>query len=232
MISKPSLLLVFSLAFACFILAPAFLGRPFPAYPLMHWADVFDILTPLVLIPLYWLLFTDAGRRARSRTLVITFLVLGALWTEGQGMHLSANSIGNLQGGGSTDVHGLVDFYDEVLSHYLWHIGIVGLSVLLLIGRTEGGAAPAPIRWSLVIPSSFLYGFTYFAAIDEGTTVPFGLPAAILIVLGLWLTRRKGLRSENLTAFIFLAYVLALLLFAGWFAYWGWFPEFSETGFI
>jgi hypothetical protein len=232
MTTKSSLILVFAIAFAFFILAPAFLGRPLPAYPLMHWADVLDILTPLILIPLYWLLFTDSGRRARSRGLVITFLVLAALWTEGQGMHLSANSISNLLGGGSTDVHGLVHFYDEVLSHYMWHIAIVGLSVVLLVGRGEGGAAAVPARWGIVIPSAILYGFTFFAAVDEGTTIPFGLPAAVLIVLGLWLRRRRELRSDNLTAFFFYGYVIALLLLAGWFAYWGGFPEFSETGFI
>jgi len=232
MISKPSLILIFAIAFAFLILAPAFLGHPLPAYPLMHWADVLDILTPLVLIPLYWLLFTDSGRKARSRGLVIAFLVLAALWTEGQGMHLSANSIGNLLGKGSSEVHGLVHFYDEVLSHYVWHIAIVGLTVLLLVGRAEGGAEAIRVRWGIVVPSAVLYGFTYFAAVNEGGTVPFGLPATVVILLGLWLTRRSELRSDNLTAFFFLGYLIALLLLGGWFAYWGGFPEFSETGFI
>jgi hypothetical protein len=211
---------------------PAFLGIPFPGYPLMHWADLLDLLTPLVLIPLYWLLFTDSGRKARGRGLVIAFLVLAAVWTEGQGMHLSANSISNLLGSGPTDVHGLVHFYDEVLAHYVWHIGIVGLSVLLLVGRGEGGEATVPLRWGMVIPASVLYGFTYFAAIDEGTTVPFGLPAAIIICVVLSITGKRQVRTDELTAFLFIGYLIALLLFAGWFVYWGGFPEFSETGFI
>jgi len=232
MVSKPSLILLFAISFAFFILAPAFLGIPFPGYDLMHWADVLDILTPLVLIPIYWLLLTDSGRIPRSLPVVVAFLALGALWTEGQGMHLSANSISNLLGGGSTDVHDLVHFYDEVLSHYIWHIGIVGLSILLVAVRTNSQSAAAPVRWSLIVPSAILYGFTYFAAINEGGTVPFGLPAAILIPLALLLTRRADLRSKNLVAFFFLGYILAVLLFAGWFAYWGGFPEFSETGII
>ena len=232
MSAKPSLILTFSLAFAFFILAPAFLAIPFPGYRLIHWADVLDLLTPLVLIPLYWLLFSDSGRRARGRGLTIAFLVLAALWTEGQGMHLSANSIGNLLGGGSTEVHGLVHFYDEVLSHYVWHIAIVGLSVLLLAKDAEAGGSTIPVRWGVVIPSSVLYGFTYFAATNEGGTIPFGLPAAIVITLGLWIARRRELRADNLTAFFFLGYVIALVLLAGWFVYWGGLPEFSETGFI
>lgn len=232
MTRKPTLILVFALAFAFFILSPAFLGIPFPGYQLMHWADLLDLVTPLALIPLYWLLFTDSGRKARSRGLVIAFLVLAAVWTEGQGMHLSANSISNLLGGGSTDVHALIHFYDEVLAHYVWHIGIVGLSVLLLMGRGEGGEVMAPVRWGMVIPAAIVYGMTYFAAVDEGTTVPFGLPAAILIVVGLWLRRRRELRTDNLTAFFFWGYVIALVLLAGWFVVWGGFPEFTELGLI
>ena len=53
-------------------------------------------MTPLVLIPLYWVLFTDAGRLARSHTATILFLVLASGWVEGQAMHLASNSIGNL----------------------------------------------------------------------------------------------------------------------------------------
>jgi hypothetical protein len=232
MTPKPSLILVFAIGFAFFILAPAFLGISFPGYPLIHWADVLDLLTPMVLIPIYWLLFTDSGEKARSRGLVIAFLVLAAVWTEGQGMHLSANSISNLLGGGLTVVHNLVHFYDEVLSHYVWHIGIVGLSVVLLLSRVEGGEGAVPVRWGMVIPASVLYGFTFFAAVDEGTTVPVGLPAAVMIVVGVWLRRRRELRTDSLTAFFFYGYLIALLLLLGWFAYWGGFPEFSETGFI
>jgi hypothetical protein len=230
--SKPTLILIFAIAFAFFILSPAVLGIPFPGYPLMHWADLLDLLTPLVLIPLYWLLFTESGRMTRSRGMVIAFLVLAAVWTEGHGMHLSANSISNLLGGGSTDVFGLIHFYDEVLSHYVWHIGIVGLSVVLLVGRGEVREATGAVQWGMVVPAAVLYGMTYFAAVDEGTTVPFGLPAAVLIVVGLWVWRRRQVRTDELTAFFFVGYVVALALLAGWFVIWGGFPEFTALGII
>jgi hypothetical protein len=48
--------LVFAILFAVFFLGPPFLNMQFSLYPLMKIADVFDLLTPLVLIPLYWLL--------------------------------------------------------------------------------------------------------------------------------------------------------------------------------
>jgi hypothetical protein len=154
--TRQPIIFVFALAFALFILAPAFLGKPFPSYDLMHWADVLDILTPLVVMPLYWLLFTGAGQLHRGLRPTLAFVVLAALWTLGQGMHLSANSINNLLGVGSTDLHNFVHFYDEVLSHYLWHIGIVGLSVLLLAARrgTRPAARPFAGRSLSFQPSS------------------------------------------------------------------------------
>jgi hypothetical protein len=198
----------------------------------MHWADVLDILTPLVVIPLYWLLFTGAGPLPRNLRPTLVFVVLAALWTLGQGMHLSANSINNMLGVGSTDLHNLVHFYDEVLSHYLWHIGIVGLSVLLLAARPGGQASGAPVRWAIIVPSAILYGFTFFAAVIEGGTVPFGLPAAVLIALALLLVRRSSLRSDGVTAFFFAGYVVALAFFAIWFIWQGGLPPFSEVGII
>jgi len=232
MVTSPSLILTFSFCFAFFMLAPALLGQPFARYDLMHRADVLDIFTPLVLIPLYWLLFTDFARSRRRPILVFAFVVLAALWTEGQGMHLSANSIGNLLGKGSSDVHHLIHFYDEVLSHYLWHISIIGLSIVLVVPRTDEPAGATSACWPIVVPAAIAYGFTYFAAINEGGTVSVGLPAAIAIPLVLLITMRRDLRRRNLTAFFFLGYVVAVLFFAGWFAYWRGFPEFSETGMI
>ena len=232
MTTNPRLILLFAASCAFFVLAPPCLGQPFPAYQLMHWADVLDLLTPLVLIPLYWLLFTDAGRTPRPRVLIVAFLVLGAVWTLGHGMHLSANSISNLLGPGSTTVHDLVHFYDEVLSHYLWHIAIAGLSILILLPASSPQRQAAPVPWRIVVPSAILYGFTYFAAINEGGTVPFGLPAAALILVGILARGRTQIRYNSLIAFFFVGYGIALLLFVGWFGYWGGFPEFSQTGLI
>lgn len=232
MVTRPSLILIFAVAFAFFILAPPFLGQPFPAYPDMHWADVLDLLTPLVLIPLYWLLFTDLGRVGRKLSAVVAFLVLAALWTEGQGMHLSANSINNLLGEGSTDLNQLVHFYDEVLSHYLWHLGVAGLSALLVAVAWKPSSSTGRLPWAVILPAAILYGFTYFAAINEGGTIPFGLPAAVLIAIGLVVFRRHELRTHNLMAFFFWAHVVALVLFAIWGIWQGGFPEFTEAGLL
>ena len=230
--TRPRLILAFAVAFAVLILAPAFLHQPFPLNRLMDCGDALDLLTPLVMLPLYWLLFTDAGRRTRGRRATLTFLVFGALWILGQGMHLSANSIGNLMGHGESPTHNLVHFYDEVLSHYIWHVAIIGMSVILVVGRREPEGSAPPTSWGRESPSGFLYGFTYFCAVNEGGTVPLGLPAAIVIPAAILVTRRGGARRGNLTTFFFLGYVIALAFFVGWFARWGGFPEFSEKGII
>jgi hypothetical protein len=227
--TRPSLVLAFALAFAGFIILPGLLGMPFPPYPLMHWADLLDLFTPLVLIPLYWLLFREVIGETKAPSAVIAFLLLAALWVEGQGMHLSANSISNLLGSGSSAVHDLVHFYDEVLSHYLWHLAIIGFSVLLLLRVGVPGEGTA-VHWGLIAPAAVLYGFTYFVAVIEGATVPLGLPAAALVVLWLALSRRPQARTHNLAGFFLAGYGLALVLFLIWFLIWGYFPEPSAVG--
>ena len=57
----PLLTLIFALLSAVFFLLLIFLRIPSPLYPLMSIQDSLDLLTPLVLIPIYWLLFTHTA---------------------------------------------------------------------------------------------------------------------------------------------------------------------------
>ncbi|MBI5667570.1 MAG: hypothetical protein HZC41_06145 [Chloroflexi bacterium] len=223
------LILLFAIAFAVLLIAPALLSQPFGPYPLMKTGDVVDLLTPLVLLPLYWLLFRLDEPPSTRETLL--FLVLAAAWVEGQGMHLSANSIGHLlQDATETDVYRLTHFYDEVLSHYLWHIGIVGLTALLLWRQTRRRFAPASIRLEQI--AGLIYGIVYFIIFIEAGTVPLGLPFA-LIVTALGLLRWRGqFRQQPLTTFFTAAHLIASILFLIWFIRWGGFPQFSELGII
>ncbi|HET7011385.1 MAG TPA: hypothetical protein VFI11_11475 [Anaerolineales bacterium] len=228
MTNRSSLILLFAIAFSVFIIVPAFLSQPFPPYPLMHVADAFDLLTPFVLMALYWFLFNDPQRSAGQR---LAFVLLAALWVSGQAMHLGANSINNLMGEGVGSVHDLVHFYDEVLSHYLWHLGIIGLSVLLILSA-GGDSTNTVVDWRWILPASILYGLTFFLAVNEGGTVPLGLPAAALITVWIGLTRRAAIRRQPLVAFFFVGYALALLALAGWGIYWKGFPEFTDVGLL
>jgi len=130
-----ALILVFAVLFFAFFIALAFLRIPFRLYPLMSVQDVVDIFAPLVLIPLYFLLYRLDSKIPFSFSGLIVFIVLATFWVAGHGMHLSANSINNLlvqEGMETGDIYKLTYFLDEYLSHYLWHIGIAGLSALLI----------------------------------------------------------------------------------------------------
>lgn len=228
--SLSRLILIFALLFLVLLISPAFLSQPFGPYPLMKTGDITDLLTPLILIPLYWLLFR-LDKTPTTRDMIL-FLVFAAAWVEGQGMHLSANSIGHLlQNTPETDAYTLTHFYDEVLSHYLWHIGLAGLAALLIWRQVKNPLAAALPTLRTEIVAGLIYGLTTFIITIEAGTVPLGLPFAVLVSL-FGITRRNQFRRQPLTAFFFVAHLLAMILFLIWFIRWGGFPQFSELGYI
>ena len=122
---KSLLTLIFAVLFAVFFLSLILFRIPFPPYPLINYQDVFDLLTPLVLIPLYWVMFryTDSGDSDRAGEIV--FMVLASIWVLGHGMHLAANAIDNLAEGLAmkqvlditrTDIYALTYFLGEHLT--------------------------------------------------------------------------------------------------------------------
>ena len=227
------LTLVFAIAFAVFIVAPAFLGGPFAPYPLMSVGDVLDLLTPLVLLPLYWLLFQIRPEHTPGRREVLLFVVLAALWAEGQGMHLVGNSIARLtQALSDRPVGSLTHFYDEGLSHYLWHLGLVGLSALLIYRQWKAPFVDQRSGLGLEIAAGTIHGLNYFITIVEAATAPLGVPFAFGVVAFTLLRGRRRLRQQPLLAFFFVAYLVATLCFLGWGVYWRGLPEFSQVGII
>jgi len=223
-------ILVFAVAYAVLIISPALFSQQFGPYPLMKTGDVLDILTPLVLIPLYWMLFW-LDRPPTQRETVI-FLILAALWAEGQGMHLGANSIGHLlENAKDTDAYVLTHFYDEVLSHYLWHIGVFALTGLIIWRqwRSPFIGTSAGLRPEIV--AGGVYGLVYFISVNEAGTALLGIPFAI-VVAAVGLMGRNQLRQQPVTAFFVVAHGLALVLFLLWFLRWGGLPQFSELGWI
>ena len=74
-----AIILLFTIAFAIFFIGPPLLGKPLDPYPLMNVADVFDILTPWVLLPLYWLLYrkSQPGPVSMSGIIVLVMLIFG-----------------------------------------------------------------------------------------------------------------------------------------------------------
>lgn len=232
--------LVFAVLSLVFFNLLIFLRVPFSPYPLMSYQDAFDLLTPLVLIPFYWLLFKSAAREGASQAEEIAFIIFAAIWVLGHGMHLSANSVNNLAEAlareqeidiTGTSIYTLTYFYDESLSHYLWHIGVIGLAAVLIY-REWRRPAGIPTVWWATLLGGLIYGFTSFSIFLEGETVPLGLPAVVIITLFTLIWGRTKLARQPLLAFFFIAGLVAVVLFTGWGLYWRGFPPFSEVGLI
>ncbi len=191
-----------------------------------------DILTPFVMIGLYLLLYlTNARERQPDGTLWfswsgILFVFFAILWVEGHGMHLSANSISSFLGQGrGSDTYAITYFYDEILSHYLWRLGTLGLTGVIL-ARHWGKWAGEP-RWALLALASSAYGLTNAVAATESQTVPMDLPAsvAIIAIFGARWWRERSMPGDDVFAFFGLAYALVVLVLAVWGLSLGGFPE-------
>ncbi len=227
------IILVFIIAFAVFFIGPPFLGKPFAFYPLMKVADVFDVLTPLVLLPLYWLLFRMGQPKPIKLSRMVIFFIFAALWVQGQGMHLSANSIHHLvEGMEATDVYTLTYFYDEVLSHYIWHIGIMGLSAFIIYRHWQNPYADEPVPLWPILLAGVIHGFTLFLIVIEAGTAPLGVTFAFLAGLFGLIWGRRKIRQRPVATFFFISYSVATLFFAGWGIYWQGLPQFSEVGLL
>ena len=227
------LTLIFAILFAVFIVTPAFLNGQFAPYPLIKNGDILDLLTPLVLIPLYWLLFQIQPIRPPSQKEMLVFLVFAVLWVQGQGMHLVANSIGHLtQTYSGSEIEQLTHFYDEILSHYIWHFGLVGLSALLIYRHWQNPFLKQRSGLRFEITAGIIHGFNYFIDIVESGTTVLGVPFAVGVVIFTLIWGRQHLRQQPILVFFFVSYSIACLFFLGWGLYWGGLPEFSKVGII
>jgi len=226
------LILIFAVLFAVFFIGPPLLSGECNFYQLMTMGDMVDILTPLILLPLYWLLFRRGSEQARLAGIIV-FVILAALWAMGHGMHLSANSVKHLLVGmESTDIYKLTHFYDEVLSHYLWHAGIMGLSALIIYRQWRDRSLEESARLWIIICAAIIHGFTFFVIVIEAGTAPMGITFAVLAVIFCAIWSRKKLARQPVLTFFLISYIVAVLLFAGWGIYYQDLPQFSEVGII
>ncbi len=242
------LIAAFAYAFAWFIIAPVTLSEPLPGFALLQVSEAVDLFAPLVLFPIYWVLFQGARAGAASTGATIAFLVFAGFWGVGHGVHLAANSIAHLVRENTPErLAALTHFYDETLGHYLWHTGAFGLSAMLTwraLGASGAhddvdarGVAAAVAARSLVLPVA-AHGVTLFLMTIEGATTPISIPFAAVFVAIVGARalraprRREWLLQRPLAAFFLASYVIALVLIAGWAIYWRGLPEFSEVGII
>ena len=178
-----------------------------------RWADWIDLLTPYVVTGAAAAALRGGGASRGTWTL---FWFATVLYTQGQGIHLAANSINNAVPGDGEPAY----LWDEHVGHYLWYVGfyllVVALATALADRRTRGGLAGHVL--------ALLVGFTNFTNAVEGQTPWLGIGAAA--VFAAWgLLTRDGIGRLLLTAYAF-----SLVLFAVFGIWQGGFPEFSELG--
>jgi hypothetical protein len=227
-------LLAYAVALAACLLVPPYLtasvGPPI-AFTLQEAAD---LLTPLIVIPLAWLVYDLAGGSGRPG--LVAFLVIAAVWIEGQGIHLAANAIGDAFSHDAAKtfyatVPGDLDLWlDETLSHWLWHAAWVALSILILAAAIRAPLAPAG-RPFVPAVAGFVHGVTFFLVTVEGVTTLLGIPASIMLLAWTAPVARQGLAARPVATFFLVAGVVTLLGYLGWGALHGWtLPEFSKVG--
>ncbi|UCE20685.1 MAG: hypothetical protein JSV46_00155 [Candidatus Aminicenantes bacterium] len=240
-------LFFFGISLAFFHLLPPFLTRFF-LWPL-SWGDTLDFLTPFAVIPFAYGLYYRLNRISQSsyslqstarssNILAKIILAVGFLsYVQGHGLHLAANSIARLlQGMERTNVFKATYLFDEVISHFIWIVGLYLISFGLILLAWRLSFQPF-FRKSMVLVSAgaILYGFTYTLEAIEGQTVIFAFPAAILgFLIALILYRRaKRENSRNPILLFFIgAYLSSILLFLYWGISQSGFPQFSELGWV
>jgi hypothetical protein len=178
-----------------------------------RWADWADLCTPFVFL----LCAAAALRAGQADRLSWTLYLVGAvIYTEGHGIHLSANSIGNVA------PSGIAHLWDEVVGHYLWYTGvaIVFAALALTLARHEPARGAAPYPLAVVV------GGTWATNSLEGGTVLLGMAVAAGFIAWGWATR------AGLGRLLLVAYVCALAVLIGYGIWQGGFPQPSELGWI
>lgn len=179
-----------------------------------RYEDFVDLLTPYAVAGPALAALALVGGSRRSWAMA---LLGAAAFTQGHGIHLSANSIRHAVGPVAP-----VDLWDERIGHWLWFVGLTVLTAA--VTHAVAGAVPA----GRAGPSlAALVGLTWAANVVEAGTVPLGVLLAGGLVAQGW-----RLRTTETGRLLVLAFGLALLLVAVWGAWWGGFPQPSELGWL
>ena len=230
-------MLAYAGALAVLTLVPPFLSASVGPPEGFTLQEAVDLLTPLIVVPLAWYVFDLTGGLGRMG--LVAFLVIGALWVEGQAIHLAANAIGDAVPPGAMEAFlrtapGDLDHWlDEELSHWMWHIAWVALSVLLLLAASRAPAGPAARPSLVAAAAGFIHGATFFVVSVEGVTTLLGIPASIALLVWSAGLARRGLAGRPVVLFFLVASSVTLVGYLGWAAlHGGTLPEFSKLGSI
>lgn len=150
-----------------------------------RWVDWLDLLTPYAVVGTALAALAAAGTDRRGWW---TALLGAGAYVQGHGVHLAANSIGNVRGD-APPVH----LWDEVLGHWIWYSGV--LLLVLALGRAVVlRVTPAAVLLALAS------GLTWTTNGLEGTTAVGSLVAAAGVA-AVAARRRDGTGRLLLVAF-------------------------------
>jgi hypothetical protein len=179
-----------------------------------RYEDFVDLLTPYAVAGPALAALALVGATRRSWGLAL----LGATaFTQGHGIHLSANSIRHAVGAPAP-----VDLWDERVGHWIWFVGLTALTAAV----AQAVAADVPAGRAGP-PLAALVGLTWAANVVEAGSVPLGVLLAGGLVVQGW-----RLRATPTGRLLLLAFGLALALVAAWGAWWGGLPQPSELGWL
>jgi hypothetical protein len=230
-------LLAFAVAAAVFLLLPSQLHGDVGTVHGFTWQEAFDLLTPIAVISPLWLAF---DRMTMTRRSTVVILTLAAIWIAAQGLHLGTNAIGDLFDPGPSreafyqTAPGALDlWFDEVLSHWLWHLAWAALllSLAVVAYRVPVGEAAADRRADITAGvGGVIHGLTWMVVTIEGSTSLLGIPtAAAILGLGFGL-RTRGPTARVVGVFLMASGVVALALYGRYIARYGWPPpELTQT---
>ena len=231
----PWALLAYAVALAVLLLVPPFLMAPFGPPTGFTLQEAVDLLTPLIVLPLAWYVFDLTGGLRRMGALA--FLVVAIVWTEGQAIHLATNAIGDAVPPDALDAFlltapgDLAHWFDEELSHWMWHLAWVALSVLLLFAASRTPAVPGAGPSITAAVAGLVHGLTFFIVTVEGVTTLLGIPASIALLVWSASLARRGLGGRPVVLFFLVSSIVSLIGYAGWAALnGGTLPEFTKVG--
>ena len=188
------------------------LGFEAPGAP--RYEDFVDLVPPYAVAGPALAALAAVG--ASRRTWLVALLGAGA-FTQGHGIHLSANSIRHAVGKQAP-----IDLWDERIGHWIWFVGLAALTAA--VAWAVAGSVPSG-RSATALAA--LVGLTWAANVVEAGSVPLGALLACGLVAQGW-----RLRSTATGRLLLLAFGLSLVLVAAWGAWWGGLPQPSELGWL
>ena len=187
-------------------------------------ADWVDLLTPYAVIGTAAMVLL---RAATGRAQWSLFGVGAVAFALGKGLHISANSVSNVEDSVVADAT-IVHLWDEVASHVIWYSGL-----FLILLSLAWALRQVDFRLGAVdVVVAALVAVTLVNTYIEGAQPWLGLVfLAVLLGVGLYYSPRPAGRLLTVVG------GLGLLLLLGWGLYWfitdgQVFPEFSDLGWI